>query len=747
MPSAPATTTPVNFGALKMQPPGTAFPAAAPKPAQLPQGSSNGQLDDASRAKLDSIVMQMASQNAPQEDVQAVVNDFKQKYTQPAAALPTPSPTAGGMTGAFGGLSKGAQDLGNDWGGKIADTFKAGVDQVKSNFAAPSASNPLMRPVENVERALGVGAGVATAITSPLAPVMAPIGKIVGDIGNKITDIPAVQKFATSKAGEATSRVAEDVQNASVIAGAVAGAKTPVGKEAPTSLPKTAVESPLVGKRLTELQKLEDNSAVIRKSTTKAKEKGIDSKKILAQTDLLHNAVDDTGTLRTQNAIHELNNFIKPHEDVISANLEREGVQIPLASVQKSLTAAIDKSGLEGHALEAAYTKLEGEMKGLSRRADENGNIKLAKIQDAKVNKYATLDYMNPGSKIADKAIARTYKTIIENNTKSVDVAALNKELAQHYSVLSLLEKLDGRKVDGGKLGKYFAKTIGSVVGSHFGPLGSIAGAEIAGRIKGNSMSATFNGKTGAKMSQSPAMAKAVEQGKQPPLMLPPGKGSGFGNKSINVPIPMREGFSMEKQAPQSSNSSGSLNKPQTTQITATSIPTNIADTVPQAAKTAIEGHLTSAQQVLDNLSPEQVNSNGGMPALLERAKTNIADGLAAQGFKDIAAHIRNLATSSFKSLQEFTTALWEHLKSIPRGERGFIKNPFGGPKKISSDDISVMKDFTDYVAGGYKPGPNAAKQLELDASRLWERHLPNKPMPKSTKGIAHGFGRFLDTQ
>lgn len=425
----------------------------------------------------------------------------------------------------------------------VVDAAKSGVDQASDAIVESEAGkNP-------IETGAKFGAGVVNTLFAPLAPVFAPVSKAISKVASKVSDIPAVQKFANSKPGAATARGAELVSNLDTIAGAVAGkdspepiaskvadlsktdaanpliqaTKAPIVPEAkPNVLPSAA--KAIVDKRVTELQKLEDNNGPVRKVITKAKDRGIDVKGLLAQTDLLHGAVDDTGTLRTQNAMAELNSFIKPHEDVISANLDKEGVKLPMTTVEKSLRASVNNSGLEGDALEAAHTKVDATMKGLGRRADTDGNIPLAKIQDAKTSKYATIDYLNPASKIADKAIARSFKTLVEKHTKSVDVEALNKELANHYAVMNLLEKLDGKKVEGGKLGKYFAQTLGGIVGSHFGPLGGIAGAEIAGRIKGANMASKFNGKTGAVLKPSDLLAKATAKGKAPQLLLPAAK-------------------------------------------------------------------------------------------------------------------------------------------------------------------------------------------------------------------------------
>jgi hypothetical protein len=339
--------------------------------------------------------------------------------------------------------------------------------------------------------------------------VFAPLGKVIEQAGRGYASLPAVQRLSMSPVGDAIYKGTDFVSDLSVLAGTAAGfgAASKVRLPAPPSA--TTKTNPLVQKRLNELQKLESNNAVVRRATTKAKSQGINSKRLLAETDLLHGAVDENGTIRTQSAIQELNDFIRPYEKTISQSLQQEGTTIPLQAVKNRLYRNVNRSGLEGAALENAFAKVEAEIRGLQRRTDGKGNITLGKVHDAKINKYSTIDYLNPAAKRADKAIARGLKELVEDNAKSVDVQALNRELSRHFSVLNLLEKLDGKKVDGGKLGKYFAQTVGTIVGSHFGPLGAIAGAEIAGRIKSAAMSSKLKGTTGAGLEVSDAMKAA----------------------------------------------------------------------------------------------------------------------------------------------------------------------------------------------------------------------------------------------
>lgn len=299
--------------------------------------------------------------------------------------------------------------------------------------------------------------------------------------------------------------------------GTVIGAALPAAAEVRQSFKNKAAgvvseakANKIIAKRENELSILESKYNGVRKAVDKAKSKGIEVKKILASTDLLNNAVDDTGHINTQNAMAELNDFIKPQESVISENLAIEGKKISLDKVRAKLTRAIDNSGLEMGSLTRSLKEVDDDLAGLARRADADGNIAIAKLHEAKVDKYSNINYMNPESKKAGKVIAKALKELVEENTDSVNVKELNRELAAHYSVLDLLEKLQGKKVEGGKLGKYFAQTVGAIAGSHFGPLGSIAGAEIAGRVKGSALSRKLNGKTGKVMEQSEAMKKAL---------------------------------------------------------------------------------------------------------------------------------------------------------------------------------------------------------------------------------------------
>lgn len=537
------------MGLLDYTAPATAGPAFAAQPAQkdLFQAPNPEALKSRLVAKYPSGVSSDGTPYAKMDAAELtkrVVEKYPDGVTKegipykaylPPEQPPAPNPNA--LTtdkGMLGNLAANVSKIPGQLG-QIAQNIVQGTGMQKT---ADTLGTDISRLTNKNSRALnpapslGSQAGAAFNIGSMLMPVgavertAAPLlGKVLG---------PVATRVASKVAGGVAAGGAYDVgQNLDQgrnpltpgIGTALGVAGPLVGEAAGAALRPLATKTGLLGEaprvqqvvtnRQGELQKLEDSYATLRKASSKAQAKGIDVKTILSQTDLLRGAVDKTGTIRTQAAIKELNDFIRPQEDVITKNLQKEGTKVPLQMVQRTLTKTVMDSSLEGGALERALQNVETDMKGLARRADKDGFIPLATVHNAKVDKYANINYLNPESKKADKIIAKGLKDLVVARAKSIDVDALNKELAPHYAVQDFLEKLDGKKVAGGKLGRYFAQTLGGVVGSHFGPLGAVAGAELGGRLKGASMSATFKGRTGGILQRSDAMNAAVEKGKQ----------------------------------------------------------------------------------------------------------------------------------------------------------------------------------------------------------------------------------------
>jgi hypothetical protein len=103
---------------------------------------------------------------------------------------------------------------------RVKSVARGGVDQIKQGASEVNSNNP----VKFVEGALRVGAGAVNTAFSPVSAAIEPAVKpAINYAADKISNIPAVQKFANSKAGQVTGRVVDDVNNLNTIAGAVAG--------------------------------------------------------------------------------------------------------------------------------------------------------------------------------------------------------------------------------------------------------------------------------------------------------------------------------------------------------------------------------------------------------------------------------------------------------------------------------------------------------------------------------------------
>ncbi len=290
--------------------------------------------------------------------------------------------------------------------------------------------------------------------------------------------------------------------------GTILGGGLPLVTEAIAGIKNARSIPRVIENRTKALSKVEGSRVGVRNYVAKQAEKGFNPTADIAATDLLKGAVDNTGTIRTRQeggAVQVYNDFIKPFESVVSDAIKAEDNTVPLSEVEKNLTDAVNASGMKGASRTNALAQVRKEIEGYKLDVRPDGTLPVSVIHDAKVDKYSNVNYLNENGRL-DKLIAKKLKELVETHTHSADVKALNKEMARHYANIGYLEKLDGTKVEGGRIGKHFATLFGGLVGSHFGPLGAIVGAEVANRAKGAQMAGAFKGKTGGTPKMSDLM-------------------------------------------------------------------------------------------------------------------------------------------------------------------------------------------------------------------------------------------------
>lgn len=123
-------------------------------------------------------------------------------------------------------------------------------------------------------------------------------------------------------------------------------------------------------------------------------------------------------------------------------------------------------------------------------RSSYGENVPLGALQDIKIGQgkaSKVFDMSKPNyAKNANYLLSNEARKIIEEKTpqlgdESSAVADLNKHIGKHLDALDLLEQIkkSAPKVKGGRLGKYFASSLGGMVGSAMGtgPIGTLAGA------------------------------------------------------------------------------------------------------------------------------------------------------------------------------------------------------------------------------------------------------------------------------
>lgn len=171
------------------------------------------------RAKLANAIRSLQS-SGDTASIPNLVSAYKAKYQTTAAPITPSVPISNAQAGANQAANLVFKPIAPIIGNSIKDAFNSGVNQTKEGYnQAKNATNPL----ELLEGGGKLAAGAISSLFSPLAPVFAPISSASNYVGDKVGDIPEVQKFAMSRTGQNVTRGVEDLANINTIAGGVAG--------------------------------------------------------------------------------------------------------------------------------------------------------------------------------------------------------------------------------------------------------------------------------------------------------------------------------------------------------------------------------------------------------------------------------------------------------------------------------------------------------------------------------------------
>lgn len=413
----------------------------------------------------------------------------------------------------------------------------------------------------------------------------------------------------------------------------------------------------IVEQKMKDIFDIENSYAKTRKAMDYAKDANANARRRVAETDVLVGSVDDTGTIRTKQPGGAVDKYtqqtIEGKESVVRDLLEREGASITPQDLQKKLISAIDNDRmLQGKVRTKALNDVIDEVAAYQR--DVNGNIPLSSVHDAKIATTKIIkDFATPVEyKTYQKALARGLKEAIENNSTE-DIRIINNELAEYYKDIRLLESLDGKKVKGGKLGKYFSQISGNIIGGIAGnavggPVGSavgtIVGGEVGGRIRSNTFTKTFGKAKGGTARQSDILTKATVKSKSPklPLGLPEGRGPAENLSPIRLPAPKKTVIEPRAKIVGYSNNDGNLN--QRYNSTATASKTGISKVSRETTKKSITKQVVKTEpkalpkRIISEESYKKALKNLGDTSTLNSTPIHLSkDALIVAGY-----HIEN---------------------------------------------------------------------------------------------------------
>lgn len=476
--------------------------------------------------------------------------------------------------------------------------------------------------------------------------------------------------------------------------GVLGGAVAPIVKPS-ILLPKSSATK-AVSKTENELLKIENNYQKLRKNAKFSKDGNAATRKRIAQTGVMTDATDDTGTIITDKIIPKYRALspINNTEGVVRKNLERLGETVDLDTVENKLLKSVYDSGLQGANLESAVNTVKKEIAGYRLRANPDGRVPLTLMHDAKIDVYNSIDFNTSAEiKAYKKILAKGLKEVVEENS-SFNVKEVNETLAPYLKDIEYLESLNGRKVKGGKLGKYSARIAGNIAGGIAGgsvgglpgsAVGTIVGGEVGDVIQGKILKNTFGRTAETALPESKILKKAVQTGNSPRLQLPAGN----------------------KDAPRIRIESGrTINLPKRTQSTADA--QSLANL--KAQKIAPPSNI-----------PSKVSISKTIPEKKTKPKLSLKDnrGFIATGYKETG----NLTTKILKDLEGKTTVSKQYiLDATNRGElkqverdlvrqvlddmdigKSNLYNKIGISKKIEKPDI-----FSSYKP--FKADPEYAK-------------------------------------
>lgn len=238
-----------------------------------------------------------------------------------------------------------------------------------------------------------------------------------------------------------------------------------------------ATATKLVEKRAKAIQDLMNSGVKTKRIADRSMARGYDTAKFLAQDERFLPKVVD-GKVVPDEAIIALETEVRPLAKIVRGIIDTEGKTVDANDFLKTALSKIEDLKLQGDQYNRIRSNILKDVDFYKLEyGDANGRIPLPVIDDIKIKKYENINWNDPDALSADRAIAKAGRELIDRNVDDVSVNALNKELGRFYDARDALDAMGGRAIKGGRLGRMFGRTIGTLGGAVVGgPAGLLIG-------------------------------------------------------------------------------------------------------------------------------------------------------------------------------------------------------------------------------------------------------------------------------
>lgn len=404
------------------------------------------------------------------------------------------STVAGGEAGAMaiaGGDAEAGINASDSFPAKpLADFPDQAIDGVKTKVYTSPADQIRFQEHSLYNTLQDSGAPAQTGISLPQAGVEGRIADYAATL-NKVS-LGMGDMWKSQFNGVDLSKITPE-QMTTITNGAADLADSPVAAPGATKAQVSEGDRMTIQARTDTYNQLASKSTAVEDAINAGKAKGFDPVADLASDDRFTPEVSSDGRIDSSTAIKNLNDFVKPIAAVERQAIIADGRSFSFAKFASDVRGSLSQYKARGSSYDAMVKRVDADLAVYQREYAQNGTISGVSLDDIKNAKYSISNWNDEDAQISDKSVARVAKETIYNGTKNADLKQLNTEMSRYYSARDVLDAVDNKIVRGGRLGKYFARTLGTAIGSHFGPIGALVGMYTGDALEGAAMQHQFN--------------------------------------------------------------------------------------------------------------------------------------------------------------------------------------------------------------------------------------------------------------